>query len=218
MAGTADGVTAIQMDTKISGLTWDIIKDTLTQAKIGRMEILQAMLEVIPAPRESLSKYAPRIEAIKINPDKIGELIGPGGKNVKKIVEECGGKEVISIDIEDDGTVMVSSVDPEMGDKAVSLIKSMMRDVEVGEVITGEIIEIKKDRMTGKEIGAIMKITPKLDGMIHISQIANERVEKVSDKLKVGQVVTAKVLEVDPMKGRISLSIKALLDNGQDRK
>lgn len=213
VAGTADGVTAIQMDTKIAGLTWDIIRDTLKQAKVGRMEILAAMLEVIPAPRTNLSKYAPRIEAIKINPDKIGELIGPGGKNIKKIVEECGGKELISIDIEDDGTVMVSSLDPEMGDKAISIIKASTRNIEVGEVITGEILEIKKDRMTGKEIGAIMKITPKLDGMIHISQIANERIEKVSDKLKVGQEVTAKVLEVDPMKGRISLSIKALLEN-----
>lgn len=210
VAGTADGVTAIQMDTKIKGLTWDIIRDTFAQAKIGRTEIMQAMLEVIAAPREDLSKYAPRIEAIKINPDKIGELIGPGGKNIKKLVEECGGKEITSIDIEDDGTVMISSIDPEMGDKAISLIKSMTRDITVGEILTGEIVEIKKDRMTGKEIGAIMRITPKVDGMIHISQIANERIEKVSDKLKVGQVVTAKVMEVDPAKGRIGLSIKAV--------
>jgi polyribonucleotide nucleotidyltransferase len=101
VAGTSSGVTAIQMDTKITGLTWDIVRDTLAQAKIGRMEIMQAMLEVIPTPRENLSKYAPRIEAIKINPDKIGELIGPGGKNIKKIVEDCGGKEVLSVDIED---------------------------------------------------------------------------------------------------------------------
>jgi polyribonucleotide nucleotidyltransferase len=217
VAGTADGVTAIQMDTKIEGLTYEIIKDTLTQAKTGRMEILKAMLEVIPEPNKELSKYAPRIEAIKINPDKIGELIGPGGKNVKKIIDECGGKEVTNIDIEDDGTVMVSSVDPESGQKALSLIKSMMREVKVGEIITGKIVEIKKDRMSGKEIGAIMQITPKLDGMIHISQIANERIEKVSDKLKVGDEVTAKVLEVDPMKGRISLSIKAMLEQENTR-
>jgi len=217
VAGTADGVTAIQMDTKIHGLTYDIIKDTFAQAKKGRMEILETMLSVISAPRETLSKYAPRIEAVKINPDKIGELIGPGGKTIKKIVEECGGKEVISIDIEDDGTVMISSIDPEMGEKAISIVKSMTREIVAGEILTGEILEIKKDRMSGKEIGAIMKITPKLDGMIHISQIANERIEKVSDKLKVGQIVTAKVLEVDPVKNRISLSMKALLDNGQDR-
>jgi len=213
VAGSADGVTAVQMDTKICGLTYDIVRDTLAQAKKGRLEILGAMLEVIAAPRESISKYAPRIESIKINPDKIGELIGPGGKNIKKIVEDCGGKEITSIDIEDDGTVMISSIDPEMGAKAIETVKLMTREISVGEVLTGEIIEIKKDRMTGKEIGAIMAISPRLDGMIHISQISNERVERVSDKLKVGQVITAKVVEVDPMKGRISLSIKALSQN-----
>jgi len=210
VAGTADGVTAIQMDTKITGLTWDIIKDTLAQAHTGRLEILAEMLKVIAEPRAELSKYAPRIETIKINPDKIGELIGPGGKNIKKLVEECGGKEICSIDIEDDGTVMISSIDPEMSAKAISLIQSMTREVKVGEILTGEIIDIKKDRMTGKEIGAIFAISPKQDGMIHISQIADERVEKVSDKLKIGQTVTVKVIEVDPMKGRVSLSIKAL--------
>lgn len=217
IAGTDSGVTAIQMDTKITGLTYDIIKDTLAQAKKGRLEILAAMLEVIPKFRENLSKYAPRIEAVKINPDKIGELIGPGGKNIKKIVEDCGGKEIISIDIEDDGTVMIASVDPEMGAKAISIVKSMTREVEIGEIITGEIIEIKRDRTTGKEIGAIMAITPKQDGMIHISQIANERIEKVSDKLKVGQVVTAKVMEVDREKGRIGLSLKALLNTSHEQ-
>jgi len=210
VAGTAEGITAIQMDTKIEGLTYDIIKDTLAQALTGRLDIMKAMLEVIPAPKSSISKYAPRIESIKINPDKIGELIGPGGKNVKKIVEDCGGKEVTSIDIEDDGTVMVSSIDPEMGDKAISIIKSMMRDILPGEIITGEILEIKKDRMTGKEIGAIVKITPKIDGMIHISQISDQRVEKVSDILKAGQVVTARVVEVDPVKGRIALTLKGV--------
>ncbi len=210
VAGTADGVTAIQMDTKINGLTWDIIKDTLAQAHTGRLEILAEMLKVIAEPRAELSKYAPRIETIKINPDKIGELIGPGGKNIKKLVEECGGKEICSIDIEDDGTVMISSIDPEMSARAISMIQSMTREVKVGEILTGEIIDIKKDRMTGKEIGAIFAISPKQDGMIHISQIADERVEKVSDKLKIGQTVTVKVIEVDPMKGRVSLSIKAL--------
>ncbi len=217
IAGTSDGITAIQMDTKLTGLTYDIIRDTFAMAKKGRADILAAMLEIIPEPRANLSKYAPRIEAIKINPDKIGELIGPGGKNIKKLVEECGGKEICSIDIEDDGTVMISSIDPEMGAKAISMVKSMTREVQVGEILTGEIIDIKKDRMTGKEIGAIFAISPKQDGMIHISQIANERVEKVSDKLKIGQTVTVKVIEVDPMKGRVSLSIKALLDNSQDR-
>ena len=129
-------------------------------------------------------------------------------KNVKKIIDECGGKEITSIDIEDDGTVMVSSLDPEMGDKAISIIKASTRDVKPGEIITGEVIDIKKDRMTGNEIGAIVQITPKMDGMIHISQISQKRIERVSDVLKVGDVVTAKVVEVDTFKGRISLSMK----------
>jgi len=214
IAGTKDGITAIQMDTKIAGLSLDIIKDTLTQAKVGRLEILEAMLEVIPEPRAELSKYAPRIEAVKINPDKIGELIGPGGKTIKKIIDECGGKEITSIDIEDDGTVMIASVDAAMGAKALEIVKSMTKDILPGEIITGEVVEIKKDRLSGKEIGAIVKISPRLDGMVHISQISDQRVEKVSDVLKIGQTVTAKVVEVDPMKGRISLSIKQVSARG----
>jgi len=210
VAGTDAGVTAIQMDTKIAGLTWDIVRDTLAQAKTGRLEILGEIVKTISVPRTELSKYAPRIETIKINPNKIGELIGPGGKTIKKIVDEAGGKEITSIDIEDDGTVLVSSTDSAMGDKAISIIKSMTRELEVGEIVTGPIVEIKKDRMSGKEIGAILEITPKLTGMIHISQIADKRVEKVSDELKVGQTVSAKVLEINPEKNRISLSIKAL--------
>lgn len=208
IAGTEQGITAIQMDTKIAGLTMEIVEKTLFQAKKGRAEILGAMLEVIGEPRQNLSKYAPRIEAIKINPDRIGEIIGPGGKNIKKMIDDCGGKEITSIDIEDDGTVMVSSVDPVMGDKAVSMIKAMTREITPGEIVSGEIIDIKKDRMSGKEIGAIVQITPRIDGMIHISQISEKRIEKVSDVLKVGDIVTAKVVEVDPVKGRISLSMR----------
>ena len=210
VAGTRDGVTAVQMDTKIAGLSMDIIRNTFTQAKTGRLEILGRIEEAISTPRADLSKYAPRIEAVKINPDKIGELIGPGGKNIKKIIEDCGGKELVSIDIEDDGTVMISSLDSAAGEKAIQTVKSMTRDIVPGEIITGKIIEIKKDRMTGKEIGAIVEITPKMDGMVHISQISEKRVEKVSDVLRVGDVVTAKVMEVDPEKGRIGLSIKAM--------
>jgi len=210
VAGTAEGVTAIQMDTKIDGLTYEIIRATLDQAHTGRLEIMKAMLEVIAEPRAELSKYAPRIESIKINPDKIGELIGPGGKNIKKLVEECGGKEICNIDIEDDGTVMISSIDPEMSARAVALIKSMTREVKVGEIMTGEIVDIKKDRMTGKEIGAIFAISPKQDGMIHISQISEQRIERVSDKLKVGQIVTVRVAEVDSAKGRIGLTMKGV--------
>jgi len=216
VAGTKDGITAVQMDTKIEGLTMQIVKETFERALKGRLEILEVMLSVIPTPRSELSKYAPRIEAVQINPEKIGDIIGPGGKTIRKIIEDCGGKEITAIDIEEDGTVMVSSTDSEMGDKAVSIIKSMTREIKPGEVITGEIIEIKRDRMSGKEIGAIVAITPKVDGMIHVSQIANRRIEKVSDVLKVGQVVTAKVIEVDPEKGRISLSMKMIENKSDD--
>lgn len=210
IAGTDKGITAIQMDTKIHGLTREIVRDTFAQAKEGRLHILSKMIEAIEKPREELSKYAPRIESIQINAERIGELIGPGGKNINKIIADCGGKEVTSIDIEEDGTVMVSSTDPEMGAKALDQIKLTMREVNVGEIITGKILEIKKDRMTGKEIGAIMEITPKVDGMIHISQIANQRVERIEDYVKPGDVVTARVMEVDREKGRIGLSMKAV--------
>lgn len=210
VAGTNQGITAIQMDTKIAGLPMEIIEKTLAQARTGRLEILAAMEEAIALPRSSISKYAPRIEAIKIDPNKIGDIIGPGGKTIKKIIDDCGGKEITSIDIEDDGTVMVSSIESALGDKAISIIKTMTREIRPGEIISGEVVEIKKDRMSGKEIGAIVRITPRLDGMIHISQIAARRIERVSDVLHIGDAVTAKVLEVDPIKNRISLSIKAV--------
>lgn len=210
VTGTADGVTAVQMDTKIAGLTMEIVKETFIRAKKGRLEILDSILEVISKPNESLSKYAPRIETVKIDPERIGDLIGPGGKNIKGIIEECGGKEITGIDVEEDGTVLVASMDQEMGKKALEIVKAMTKPIVVGEIIEGKIIEIKCDRLSGKEIGAIMQITPKQDGMIHISQIADHRIDKVSDILKVGDTVRVKVVEVDMAKGRIGLSMKAV--------
>lgn len=213
VAGTRDGVTAVQMDTKISGLTMEIIEKTFSKAKQGRMNILDQMEAVISKPRQELSSYAPRIEAIKINPEKIADIIGPGGKTIRKTIEDCGGKEVTGIDVEEDGTVMISSTDPKMGEKAISTILALTREIVPGEVITGEIKEIKRDRMSGKEIGAIVQITPKQDGMIHISQICRKRIDKVSDIVKRGDVVTAKVIEVNPEKGRVALSMKAVEGN-----
>jgi polyribonucleotide nucleotidyltransferase len=209
IAGTRDGITAIQMDTKIAGLSDAIIAQTFKQAKVGRMAILDAIEAVISKPNE-LSPLAPIIKALHINPEKIGELIGPGGKNIRKIIEDCGGKEVTSIDIEDDGTVMVGSTDSEMGKRAISIVESMTREIEIGEIIEGKIIEIKRDRMTGKQVGAIVEITPRQDGMIHISQISKERVEDIGKYLKVGETVKAKVVDVDREKGRVALSIKDL--------
>ena len=209
VAGTKEGITAIQLDIKIHGLTMEIIKETLKRAKKGRLEIMEKMLEVIPEPRHELSPYAPRITMVKINPEKIGELIGPGGKNINKIISECGGKEITSIDIEEDGTVAIASVDPKMSEKAVEMVSASTKEVQPGEIITGEVKAIQKDRISGKEIGAIVQLTPKIDGMVHISQIADHRVEKVSDVLHVGDKIPVYVLDVDKERGRISLSYKA---------
>ncbi len=212
IAGTAKGITAIQLDVKIDGLTPEIIHDTLTQAKEGRDFIMDAMLKVIAEPRGELSAFAPRITAVQIDPEKIGIIIGPGGKMINKIITECGGKEVTSIDIEEDGTVMVSSTDPVMAKKAISWIEGLTKEVKVGEKYSGPVMQIIKDRMKGNEIGAIVQLTPNQDGMVHISEIVPERIEKVSDKLDIGQMVDVVVTEVDKERGRISLSIKR---NGQ---
>ncbi len=208
IAGTSKGITAIQLDVKVTGLTEQIIQDTVMQAKEGRMKIMEHMLSVIPQTKQELSPLAPRILSLKIDPKKIGELIGPGGKTINGIIDEFGGKSVTNIDIEEDGTVLVSSTNAELGKKALDTIQAMMREIEVGEMITGTVVQIMKDRMTGKEIGAIVQLTPKMDGMIHISQLANERVEHVEDVVKVGDKVTVKVKEVDRERGRISLSLK----------
>jgi polyribonucleotide nucleotidyltransferase len=209
IAGTQDGITAIQMDTKIAGLTWPIIEQTLTQALEGRLFILEKMMDVINAPREEMSKYAPRITAVEIDPAKIGELIGPGGKNINRIIAEAGGKEVTTIDIDDDGTVMIASSDPELAKWAIEQVKAIGRAIEVGEQFEGEVIAIIKDRIDPKkEIGAIVQFLPNKEGMVHISEIAKERINLVSDVLKIGDTVKVKVKAVDPEKGRISLSIK----------
>jgi polyribonucleotide nucleotidyltransferase len=209
IAGTADGITAIQMDTKIAGLTWPIIEQTLTQAQTGRAFILEKMLAVLPAPRAELSPFAPRIQTVTIDPSKIGELIGPGGKNINRIIEECGGKEVLSIDIEESGMVMIASNDARAAEWAISQIQAMGKVVQVGETYDGTVTAIVKDRMNpAKEIGAIVEFLPGKDGMVHISQIANERIERVSDHVKVGDEVKVRVAAVDSEKGRISLSMK----------
>jgi polyribonucleotide nucleotidyltransferase len=212
IAGTKDGITAIQMDTKIPGLTWPIIEQTLTQAYQGRVFILEKMLAVLPEPRKELSPFAPRISMVKIDPEKIGELIGPGGKNINRIIDSAGGKEVTAIDIEEDGTVLISSTDPEAAKIAIAAVESIAKTIEVGEVYEGPIIQIIRDRMDPKkEIGAIVQILPNKEGMVHISQIAKERINLVSDVVKVGDVVKVKVMQIDPEKGRISLSMKELL-------
>ncbi len=206
---TAKGITAIQLDTKLKGLSIEILSEALERAKKANNEILEKLTKIIAEPRKELSKFAPRIKSIHIPVDKIGEIIGPGGKAIRKLIEDCGGKEITSIDIEDDGTVMVASTDSAMGDKAITFIENMTKEAVIGEIYEGPVTSIVKDRNSGKEIGAIVQILPNKDGMVHISQIADQRVEKIEDFLKIGQTVKVKVMEVDKERGRVSLSIRA---------
>ncbi len=208
IAGTKDGITAVQMDTKIAGLTMEIVEQTMKQAKAGRLHIMDEMLKVISEPRAELSKYAPKITSIKINPEKIGELIGPGGKTINKIIEDSGGADVTQIDIEDSGLVMITSTDQEMSKKAIAIVEGITADVEVGTIYDAEIVDFVTTR-EGNEIGALAQVLPGKVGMIHVSEMAEGFVKKASDVVKIGQKVKVKVKEVDAARGRIALSIKA---------
>ncbi|RKZ37491.1 MAG: polyribonucleotide nucleotidyltransferase [Gammaproteobacteria bacterium] len=198
VAGTRDGITALQMDIKIDGITREIMSSALDQARAGRMHILDAMDAVIKAPREEMSEYAPRIISIKINPEKIRDVIGKGGATIRGITEETGA----TIDITDDGTVKIASVDQAAGQEALKRIEQITADVEVGMIYDGRVAKLM-------DFGAFVNILPGKDGLVHISQISEERVENVSDKLKEGDRVRVKVLEVD-RQGRIRLSMKAI--------
>lgn len=199
VAGTAQGVTAMQMDMKISGITREIFVDALAQAKRGRMHILEKMLEAINEPRKELSPFAPRIITMEIDPDKIRDVIGPGGKTIKKIIEETG----VTIDIEDDGKVFIAAVDVEAGQKAVRIIETLVRSVEIGAVYNGKVTRLMN-------FGAFVEILPGKEGLVHISQLARERVAKVEDVVKIGDEIMVKVTEID-RQGRINLSRKELL-------
>ncbi|MBQ1249155.1 MAG: polyribonucleotide nucleotidyltransferase [Selenomonadales bacterium] len=203
VAGTTEGVTAIQMDIKIEGLTKEILTDALAQARRGRMHILGKMLEAIDQPREELSPYAPRIITLQIHPDKIRDVIGPGGKIIKKIIEETG----VKIDIEDDGKTFIAAVDMEAGKKAVRMIEDLVREVEVGETYEGKVTRIMN-------FGAFVEVLPGKEGLVHISQLAKERVEKVEDVVAIGDVVKVKVIEID-RQGRVNLSRKVLLTDAE---
>jgi polyribonucleotide nucleotidyltransferase len=200
VAGTDRGVTALQMDIKINGITAEIMKVALEQAREGRMHILGIMKQAVPAPRVEMSNYAPRIMKMKINPDKIREVIGKGGSVIQALTRETG----TTIDIEDDGTISIACLSQEAGQAAVDRIKAITAEVEVGKVYEGPVLRLL-------DFGAIIQLLPGKDGLLHISQIAHERVNQVSDYLKEGQIVKVKVLEADD-KGRVRLSRKALLD------
>lgn len=199
VAGTTKGVTAIQMDIKIAGITKEILTTALEQAKRGRSHILNIMLETISTPKAELSPYAPRIITMEIHPDKIRDVIGPGGKTIKKIIEETG----VSIDIEDDGKVFIAAVDVSAGEKAIRIIEGLVREVEVGTTYSGKVTRIMN-------FGAFVEILPGKEGLVHISQLALERVAKVEDVVKIGDEITVKVTEID-RQGRINLSRKELL-------
>ncbi|MFA6512231.1 MAG: polyribonucleotide nucleotidyltransferase [Patescibacteria group bacterium] len=212
VAGTAEGITAIQLDIKVSGLTLAICKEALEGAKKARLTILDTMAKVIKEPRKELSKYAPRISTIKVDPEKVREVIGRGGEVINKIIEDCGGKDVTKIDIDDEGLVVITSMDAAMAEKAKKIIESITKEVEVGEVYEGTVTRIVTDANSGGEIGAIVEIAPGKDGMVHISEVRPERIEKISDYLKVGDTVRVKVMEVDKERGRTGLSVRALTD------
>ncbi|HHU51618.1 MAG TPA: polyribonucleotide nucleotidyltransferase [Firmicutes bacterium] len=199
VAGTRDGVTAIQMDIKISGITKEVLQQALAQAKQGRLFILDKMSEAITEPRPELSPYAPRMLTMSIDPDRIKDVIGPGGKMIRKIIEETG----VEIDIEDDGRVFISSVDQEAAEKAKAHIERLTRDVEVGATYLGKVTRIMN-------FGAFVEILPGKEGLVHISQLDKDRVAKVEDVAQVGDEILVKVTEIDKL-GRINLSRKAVL-------
>ncbi|WP_028986604.1 polyribonucleotide nucleotidyltransferase [Thermicanus aegyptius] len=207
VAGTDFGITALQMDIKIEGITYEIIDQALKQAKEGRLFILNKMRETIAEPRKNLSPYAPKIITLRIDPDKIREVIGPGGRMINKIIDETG----VKIDIEQDGRVYIASPNMEQNMKAKKIIEDLVREVVVGETYLGTVKRIEK-------FGAFVEVIPGKEGLVHISQLAPNRVNKVEDVVKVGDTVLVKVIEIDDQ-GRVNLSRKAVLqaETGDDK-
>lgn len=199
VAGTDDGITALQMDIKIKGLSVDLMREALSRAKEAREIVMKKMVETIPEPRKEMSKFAPMITSIKIHPDKIREVIGKGGETIQKITGECN----VQMDIDDDGLVMITAPDQAAGDCAMARVKAITYEPEVGDVFEGEVVRIM-------DFGAFVEFVPGKDGLVHISQLSHERVNKVEDVVKLGDKVKVKLMEIDDM-GRYNLSMKALL-------
>jgi len=198
VTGTAKGITALQMDMKVHGLPVAVLRQAIEQSKAGRAFILDHMLSILPAPREALSPYAPRIEKLKIDPDKIGAVIGKGGEVINKITSETGAE----VDIKEDGLITIASPNGESIEKALNWIKSLVEEPEVGKIYEGKVVSIK-------DFGAFVNIMPGIDGMLHISQLSDKRVGKVTDVLKEGQTVRVKLTEIDN-RGRLSLTMKGI--------
>lgn len=198
VAGTEKGITALQMDVKVDGITVEMLRDVLAQSKGNRKTILEKMLEALPGPRKEMSQYAPRIITMHINPDKIRNVIGTGGKVINEIIDECG----VEIDIEDDGSIFITSPDQQSAAKAQEWIQNLTHEVKAGEVFNAKITRLMN-------FGAFAEILPGQEGLIHISQFSDQRVEKVEDVCKIGDVLPVKVIEIDAQ-GRINLSVKAV--------
>ena len=205
VAGTSEGITALQMDIKIDGLSKEILEQAMKQAKEGRLHILSKMNEVIDRPSPEMSIYAPRVYNIKIHPDKIRDVIGPGGKVITRITTECD----VKIDISEDGMVLITANDGVGGKKALKEIEMITKEVEVGEIYTGKIVRITK-------FGAFVELLPGKDGLCHISKLTKERLAKVEDKFKVGDEIVVKVMEIDDQ-GRVNLSRRALLEDEEKK-
>ena len=200
VTGTTEGITAIQLDIKIQGLAYDIIEETLTRARDARLRILDVMNEALAAPRPELSPYAPRIQTIKIPVEKIGKLIGPGGKTIRSIIETTG----VSIDVADDGTVSVGSTNSENAAQALAIIGELTAEAEIGHIYTGKVVRIES-------FGAFIEFLPNMDGLVHISQLSDHRIERVEDEVRLGDEIMVMVVEVDPS-GKVRLSRRAVLE------
>jgi polyribonucleotide nucleotidyltransferase len=200
IAGTAKGITAMQMDTKLRGVSLEVVGKTLPQARQARLSILEKMQQTISASRPELSKYAPRMYKITIDPEKIGAVIGTGGRTIRSIIEETK----TTIDVDNDGTVLIGSPNEEAAKKAIDIIESLTKEVEVGAVYTGKVSRILN-------FGAMVEIAPGKEGLVHISELADYRVAKVEDEVKIGDEVTVKVIGIDDM-GRVNLSRRAVFD------
>jgi polyribonucleotide nucleotidyltransferase len=194
VAGSSTGITAMQMDVKGAGLNWEVLERALEQARVGRLFILGKMAEVLPGPRTEMSPFAPRIDVIQINPDKIRDVIGPGGKMIRSIVEETGAQ----IDIEDDGRVFIASNNAASREKAMGMIRNLTDDIEIGRIYKGKVSRLMS-------FGAFVEIAPKKEGLVRIGQLAEHHVDKVEDVVNIGDEIMVKVIEIDD-RGRVNLS------------
>ncbi len=200
VAGTSEGITGLQMDTKLKGVDVKIVEEALNQAEEARLFILDKMAQTIETPRSEMSPYAPRVYKLSVPPDKIGAVIGPGGKTIRSITEETG----TTVDIDNDGTVLLGSTDEASARKAIAMVEGLTREAEVGGIYTGKVTRILN-------FGAMVEILPGKDGLGHVSELAGYRVANVEDEVKVGDEVTVKVIEIDNL-GRVNLSRRAVLD------